>query len=76
MSSHSDGPLRRVSKNNDKVPHEATVAPAGRRQPHHHHRCGGMRIATQLTREMASLVSNMRNITNQIMTIQELLMQM
>lgn len=48
----------------------------GRRRPHHHYGRGGIRIAAQLTREMATMSSNLRNITKQNMAMQELLMQM
>lgn len=43
-------------------------------RPHHQHRQCEMRIATYLTKEVASMATKMRNITQQNALIQQFLM--
>lgn len=74
MSFDRDVPLRRVRENANEA--SSAVAPTPRRRPHHHHRRGGIQMAAQLTREIATMTANMQSIANKNLAMQELLIQM
>lgn len=75
MSSDRNLPLMRAKESYDEKP-PTVPTPTCWHQPHHHRRRGGMRMASQLTKEMTTMGINMRNITNQNLVMQKLLMQM
>lgn len=74
ISSDHDVPPRRIRENANEA--SPVAASAHKRRPHHHHKRGGIQLATQLTKEIATMAANMRSITNQNLAMQELLMQM
>lgn len=55
---------------------QPTATPAAQHLPHHHHKHGGIWMDVQLIREVAAMITNIRNITNQNLAMQKLLMQM
>ncbi|XP_022872958.1 conglutin beta 1-like [Olea europaea var. sylvestris] len=73
MSPNEDTPPRRV-RENAYVPPPA-VASATRHRHHHNHIIGEMRAMVQLSREMAVVAANIRDIASQNMDIRELMAQ-